>query len=47
MIALFLIAAAAIFFALGYTLGETVGWDRCWKDLTENDSWRKEGSTDG
>lgn len=39
----FVIAVMFLMFGLGYILGEEVGWDRCWNDLTKDDEWRKEG----
>jgi len=41
VLTLLLITAAVALFALGYTLGEIVGYDRCWKDLAK-DGRRKE-----
>lgn len=38
-----LILGMAVVFGVGFILGDSIGWDRCWQALTKDDSWRAGG----
>lgn len=42
MIVIVIAFGFAALFVMGYALGDQAGWDRCWKELTKNDRWRKD-----
>jgi hypothetical protein len=39
---LFVIGFGVVMFGLGFVLGDTLGWDRCWQALTKEDEWRRQ-----